>query len=353
MTTHNLLENPSENQSSSHHPEQLESQAETQPESQSESYPELPSEMQTQVEPQLNPEMEQDEKTRPPYSLSYLMAQAILDHEDTKATLSQITEWIMKKYPYYRHKNNSWHVTCLFTFFLLLISVTFQPCSPSNKQTNKQINNDLSKNALRNNLSNKGCFHKLPKAEGSVSRGAYWTIDAKMINILKTHSYQKGKKVVVKKATALDNEAPDQGSMFQEKILEESTEELMDQEKQEETAGEQLICLQQGFPRYKVISTREGDDGEDKEGNDTTEEKSFSKEKEEEAPQAEEEIQFSFRTRNDFGTEGLGHEEYPNSLLLSGPGFSLDFREQDSSKEQRGQHIPSDQQHHNHPEEGS
>jgi len=56
------------------------------------------------------PDYFRNEKVRPPFSYSFLVSQAIMNHPQQKPTLSDIIEWIMRTYPYFRVKENSWPV---------------------------------------------------------------------------------------------------------------------------------------------------------------------------------------------------------------------------------------------------
>jgi hypothetical protein len=60
---------------------------------------------------------------KPPYTYASLIAQALVAAPEKKYTLTQIYEWIMDKYPFYRNETNTgWHVSTVFRLFLLSIS---------------------------------------------------------------------------------------------------------------------------------------------------------------------------------------------------------------------------------------
>jgi hypothetical protein len=66
---------------------------------------------------------------KPPYTYASLIAQALVAAPEKKFTLTQIYDWIMDKYPFYRNENNTgWHVSTPACEFFPLLCLILMAC---------------------------------------------------------------------------------------------------------------------------------------------------------------------------------------------------------------------------------
>ncbi|KHJ95434.1 fork head domain protein [Oesophagostomum dentatum] len=96
--------------------------------------------------------------TKPAYSYIALIAMAILNAEDKKLTLSQICDFIMSRFQYYRDKFPAWQ------------------------------------NSIRHNLSLNDCFVKIPREPGNPGKGNYWSLDPKAQDMFDNGSFLRRRK---------------------------------------------------------------------------------------------------------------------------------------------------------------
>ncbi|KAJ7386437.1 hypothetical protein OS493_008565 [Desmophyllum pertusum] len=88
-----------------------------------------------------NENRRQSSVSKPPYSYIALITMSILQSPQRKLTLSEICDFIKRRFPYYREKFPSWQ------------------------------------NSIRHNLSLNDCFMKMAREPGNPGKGNYWTLD--------------------------------------------------------------------------------------------------------------------------------------------------------------------------------
>lgn len=115
----------------------------------------------------------ENHERRPPYSYVALITMAIEDSPNKRATLSEICQFILDKFPYYR-----------------------------DRQTKM-------KNSIKHNLSLNKCCVRLPLQEDQNGKSCYWVIDPQYRNMFHGGSYRRRKVPHTEYATAvIGNKTP-------------------------------------------------------------------------------------------------------------------------------------------------
>ncbi|XP_055710455.1 forkhead box protein L2-like isoform X4 [Phlebotomus papatasi] len=101
----------------------------------------------------------QSTETKPPYSYVALIVMAIQNSPGKRATLSDIYNFIMNTYPYYKKNIKGWQ------------------------------------NSIRHNLSLNECFVRIPREGGSERKGSWWTVNRDCEDMFEKGNYRRRRRM--------------------------------------------------------------------------------------------------------------------------------------------------------------
>ena len=152
---------------------------------------------------------------KPPYSYIALIAMAIQNAPDKKATLNGIYNFIMERFPYYRDnkqvkkrirkhtgsfrwpgKRHQWMTSSCGTHDLYKSIQYLWKHSDFNVLQGWQ-------NSIRHNLSLNECFVKVARDDKKPGKGSYWTLDPDSYNMFDNGSFLRRRKRFKKKDAIL------------------------------------------------------------------------------------------------------------------------------------------------------
>ncbi|KAG5675280.1 hypothetical protein PVAND_005194 [Polypedilum vanderplanki] len=102
---------------------------------------------------------ERNGNSKPPYSYVALIAMAIANSSNKRATLSEIYNYITQRFPYFEKNKKGWQ------------------------------------NSIRHNLSLNECFIKIPREGGGERKGNYWTLDPQYDDMFENGNYRRRRRM--------------------------------------------------------------------------------------------------------------------------------------------------------------